>query len=113
MIGAGVVGSLIIASITNRNHFSFSAIIAGSCMVSAFACIPIALIPVNGLVLVGCFFVGVGFGNAPALFAQIGAEAPLEVQGRVQGFNYAVMTVSWALGPFAYWYAYICMCLLS
>jgi len=28
---------------------------------------------------------------------------PAEDQGRIQGFNYAVNTVAWATGPYAYW----------
>ena len=29
------------------------------------------------------------------------------MQGRVQGFNYMIMTASWAIGPYAYWYMYV------
>jgi MFS family permease len=66
-------------------------------------------LPWDALVFVASFFLGIGFGNAPVLFAQISAEVPLKVQGRVNGANYAVMTMAWALGPFAYWYCVPCM----
>lgn len=112
MISAGVIGSLLIATLSNQTSFSYSSVIAGSCLISALSCLPIGLLSSNKLVLLGCFCLGVGFGNTPALFAQISAEAPLEVQGRVQGINYAVMTVAWALGPFAYWLIYISLPLL-
>jgi len=34
------------------------------------------------------------------------SQVSAEEQGRVQGFNYAVNTVAWATGPYAYWYMF-------
>ena len=76
------------------------------CLISAVACVPTALVTNNPSVLTCLFFFGVGFGCAPALYAQIGNEAGPHEQGRVQGFNYAVMTLAWAAAPYVYWYMY-------
>ena len=58
-------------------------------------------------VCIAIFLFGLGFGNAPAIFAQISIEADPSDQGRVQGFNYAIMTAAWAIGPYAYWYMFV------
>mmetsp|Transcript_15218 Transcript_15218/g.19745 ORF Transcript_15218/g.19745 Transcript_15218/m.19745 type:complete len:490 (-) Transcript_15218:183-1652(-) len=104
VISAGLIGALLIASLSqNYTQLCVANVISGSCFVSAFSCVPIGLLSKNSFVLIGCFFMGLGFGNAPALFSQISAEVPRALQGRAQGFNYAVMTVAWASGPLVYW----------
>eukprot|EP00615_Pteridomonas_danica_P003255 CAMPEP_0114363980 /NCGR_PEP_ID=MMETSP0101-20121206/27098_1 /TAXON_ID=38822 ORGANISM="Pteridomonas danica, Strain PT" /NCGR_SAMPLE_ID=MMETSP0101 /ASSEMBLY_ACC=CAM_ASM_000211 /LENGTH=86 /DNA_ID=CAMNT_0001511143 /DNA_START=123 /DNA_END=380 /DNA_ORIENTATION=- len=52
------------------------------------------------------FIVGVGFGSLPAISAQIANEAHADQQGQVNGFNYAVSTLAWAVSPYAYWAMY-------
>mmetsp|Transcript_7948 Transcript_7948/g.13323 ORF Transcript_7948/g.13323 Transcript_7948/m.13323 type:complete len:318 (-) Transcript_7948:812-1765(-) len=101
---AGVVGAVLgprLLSLTSGFQYSF--LIAGMSMVSAVSCVPAALSSTSAGAMASLFFFGIGFGNVPAISAQIGSEARPEDQGRVQGFNYAVMTVAWCVGPFMYW----------
>ena len=99
VIGA-VTGPAILVS---RFGFKTSSLLAILFAVGATACVPTALVASSAAAIASLVFFALALGAIPILNAQISNEASVEMQGRVAGFNYAVMTLAWVSSPYAYY----------
>lgn len=107
-IFSGVVGAILFPRIiVDVLGYGYAMLISACCLISAGGALMAGLVVKDTAVCIAIFLFGLGFGNAPAIFAQISIEADPSDQGRVQGFNYAIMTAAWAIGPYAYWYMFV------
>jgi len=102
VIGA-VTGPAILVS---RFGFKTSSLLAILFAVGATACVPTALVASSAAAIASLVFFALALGAIPILNAQISNEASVEMQGRVAGFNYAVMTLAWVSSPYAYYYMF-------
>eukprot|EP00614_Pseudopedinella_elastica_P035526 CAMPEP_0172619730 /NCGR_PEP_ID=MMETSP1068-20121228/96562_1 /TAXON_ID=35684 /ORGANISM="Pseudopedinella elastica, Strain CCMP716" /LENGTH=540 /DNA_ID=CAMNT_0013426643 /DNA_START=201 /DNA_END=1823 /DNA_ORIENTATION=+ len=98
----GAIGAPWLAVRAFGGTLNYAALIASFALLASVASVFAGLATSDLGVFIALFFFGVGFGNSPAIYSQISAEAGPEKQGRVQGFNYAVYTVAWASAPLIY-----------
>jgi MFS family permease len=96
------IGSMMVGAVLGPRLFlegglnlRYSTFVAGMSVGAGLACVPLGLTTSSVGVIFWSFLFGAGFGNQPALYSLISAEAGPEHQGRVQGFNYCITSVSW------------------
>jgi len=102
VIGAVTGPAILVSSF----GFKTSSLLAVLFAVGAVACVPTALVTSSAAAISSLFFFALALGSIPILNAQISNEASVEMQGRVAGFNYAVMTLAWVSSPYAYYYMF-------
>lgn len=86
--------------------FGFAKGISALCIVCMAACIGCLYAQTDTDAYVSLAFLGFGFGCQPIIFSQMSVEVSIAEQGRLQGSNYAIMTVAWVAGPYFFWWLF-------
>ena len=83
---SALIGAVVFSQIASMSS-GISYGIAIMCFLSAGASVGAGFVTTDWLLWIMTFILGFGFGNFPAIFAQMACEVSPEEQGRVQGAN--------------------------